>query len=113
MVMKTIVLVLSSLVFAAKPKPLPKTRPGTAVGVVGVINGSATSTFGGRTYKLAVGSQLLVGDELETSEDGKLKLMLNDDTVINLGGSTKFVVSELSLKDGERKVSLTVKAGRF
>jgi hypothetical protein len=105
---------LPALAFAeAKAKPLPKNRTGTSVGMVGVVNGSATSSFDGKTYALAVGSPIMAGDELTTSVDGRLKLLLNDDTVINLGGNTKFVVAELSLKNGERKVNLVVTTGRF
>jgi hypothetical protein len=116
--MKTTILLLltfvSTTAFAeAKPKTLPKVRPGAPVGVVGIINGAATSTFEGRVYKLAAGAQIFAGDEISTSADGRLKIMLNDDTVINLGSATKFVVNELSLKGGERKVSLAVKTGRF
>jgi len=107
-------MLLPALAWAeAKPKNLPKVRTGATVGLVGVLNGTATSTFDGKVYKLAVGSQILAGDEITTSAEGRLKLLLNDDTVINLGSNTKFIVSELSMKGGERKVSLVVKTGRF
>ncbi|MCC6809895.1 MAG: FecR domain-containing protein [Deltaproteobacteria bacterium] len=97
----------------ARPKPLPKVRPGAGVGVVSVVNGGATSTFANKVYKLEIGSQIFMGDVLTTAADGRLKVVLNDDTVINLGSDTTFVVESFSLKAGERKVSLAVKAGRF
>jgi hypothetical protein len=98
---------------APRPKPLPKVRPGASVGVVSVVNGSATSTFGNKVYKLEVGSQIFLGDVLTTANDGRLKVVLDDDTVVNLGAATVFSVDQFSLKGGERKVSLAVKAGRF
>lgn len=109
-------LILSSSAFAAatpKPKPLPKVRAGASVGVVSVVNGSATSSFAGKLYKLEVGSQIFIGDVLTTAADGRLKVVLDDDTVINLGSATTFVVDAFSLKAGERKVTLSVRAGRF
>ena len=103
----------SSAHAAAKPKPLPKVRAGAPVGVVAIVNGAATSSFNNKSYKLEIGSQVLIGDVLTTDASGRLKVVLNDDTVINLGSATTFAVDAFSLKGGERKVSLTVKAGRF
>ncbi len=96
-----------------RPKALPKVRAGASVGVVSLVNGTATSTFNGKVFKLEIGSQIYIGDQLQTGPSGRLKVVLNDDTVVNLGSSTNFAVDEFSLKGGTRKVTLAVKAGRF
>lgn len=88
-------------------------RPGASVGLVTVLNGTATLDTAGKATAVKVGTPVFEGDLLSTGPAGRVKVALHDDSVINLGPSTKFTIEKLAVRDGNREVSLKVIAGKF
>jgi len=81
-------------------------------GLVAGINGAPTVTRAGMTQPLKRGDAVDVGDRLTTDANAKLKILLADDSVLNIGPQTEVVVDELLLGDN-RTGKLRVLAGRF
>jgi len=81
-------------------------------GLVAGINGAPTVTRAGMTQPLKRGDAVDVGDRLTTDAHAKLKILLADDSVLNIGPQTEVVVDELLLGDN-RTGKLRVLAGRF
>ena len=81
-------------------------------GLVAGINGASTVTRAGVTQPLKRGDAVDVGDRLTTDAKAKLKILLADDSVLNIGPQTEVVVDELLLGDN-RTGKLRVLAGRF
>jgi hypothetical protein len=93
---------------------LPLASPAHAVGagLVAGINGTPTVTRAGATQPLERGDAVDVGDRLTTDAKAKLKILLADDSVLNIGPQTEVVVDELLLGEN-RTGKLRVLAGRF
>ncbi|MFZ5470553.1 MAG: FecR family protein [Myxococcota bacterium] len=75
-----------------------------AVGKVVALEGTATRTpSGGKPAPLVVGADIELKDTLEVSKTGKLKLALNDESVIILGEGAKLEIREAEFAGLERK----------
>ena len=81
-------------------------------GLVAGINGAPTVTRAGATQPLKRGDAVEVGDRLTTDATAKIKILLADDSVLNIGPQTEVVVDELLLGEN-RTGKLRVLAGRF
>jgi hypothetical protein len=66
------------------------------------------------TRTLKPGDEIFSGDVLNTSNDGSLKILFSDQTIIDLGPSSLFKVDDYRLKSGsDRQVDLSVAYGRI
>ena len=66
------------------------------------------------TRTLKPGDEIFAGDVLNTSNDGSVKILFSDKTIIDLGPSSLFKVDDYQLKGGsDRKVDLSVAYGRI
>jgi hypothetical protein len=66
------------------------------------------------TRTLKPGDEIFSGDVLNTSNDGSVKILFSDKTIIDLGPSSLFKVDDYQLKGGsDRKVDLSVAYGRI
>lgn len=74
-----------------------------SVGIVTAINGQATviSTEGSETVEK--GTQVFLGDRLETGDDSGLKILFNDDSLISLGANATLEITEFVYTPTERK----------
>jgi hypothetical protein len=88
--------------------------PPATAGEVTFLAGDATRTAGGTTEKLALGSDVLVGDVLETQRRTRLEVRLGDGSVLRLGPSSRAVVQAASFGKGveDRKVSAKLLVGK-
>jgi len=81
-------------------------------GVVKSVTGQATVTRGGMVLKPATHFRLYQGDLIETGPDGRLGLILDDDTVISLGSKSRFLLQGFQFQPGEKKLSLVARLYR-
>ena len=96
---------------AAKSKQI---KAGEHAGVVVLVNGGATIQNGAKKTPAKAGMSLIGGDTVVTGEAGKVKLLLDDDSTINLGSNTKFLLEAVKVDlSGERQVSLKILSGKF
>lgn len=71
-------------------------RAAEQVGTVAALEGTAEAQHPGDAAwtPLAPGAAILLGDELRTPADGKLKLLFRDETVLTLAPNTQLTVDE-------------------
>ena len=82
-----------------------------AAGQVASLEGSADVTRGGATQPIKAGDPIYVGDKLKAGAGGKLRLLLNDESVLTLAASTELVVSEQVLGTDTSKSTLGLLGG--
>jgi len=82
-------------------------------GLVARINGAPTVQRAGKSEMLKRGSSVFTGDVIETDASSKVKLVLNDDSVLAIGPKSRINVSDFVLDPQGRHVRLQVLAGRF
>lgn len=92
----------------------PGAEQGSA-GEVVLLRGGATVTQDGRTLKLYRGASVLVGDQLRTGNNARLKLRMIDGTDIALGENSEFIVRayELNTEAGIGRAALELTRGFF
>jgi len=86
---------------------------GGEAGLVARVNGSPTLERAGKTEALKRGSNVFTGDVIETDANSKVKILLNDDSVLAIGPKSRVAVSDFVLDSSGRNVRLQVLAGRF
>ncbi len=103
----TPVLLLLALLFAAAPR-----AEGPAA-TVSFLDGEATRTAGGRSERLAQGSGLREGDEVETRKRTRLELTLADGSVVRLGplSRARLETAAFGRSPDDRKVSARLLVG--
>lgn len=68
-------------------------------GEIVLLRGAATATQDDRTLKLYPGAAVIVGDQLRTGKNARLKLRMIDGTEITLGENSEFVVREYEMNE--------------
>ncbi len=77
------------------------------------INGAPTLSRGEKSVPLQRGDAVAAGDVIQTDAGSKVKLLLADDSILNIGPKSRVTLQELLLQPQSRKVRLQVLAGRF
>lgn len=85
------------------------------VGQVKTQSGTAQVVREGQSLPLAAGDWLYVGDEVATQAQSSLGLILEDDTTMGLGPSSKMVIDRLLFEPAadQLDMGLMLKAGSF
>lgn len=108
----TMAAILSSLPLlplrAEESSPLSRTV-GTVVGV----NGNVSVVQSGGSAKAARGYRLVPGDRLKTEEDGKIKVLFDDDSILAVGPRSEVEIRPLTLTSQQRRLDIKVIVGRF
>jgi hypothetical protein len=68
------------------------------IGVVKSIKGKLSITRENKVFYALAGEKIFQQDRLETYEKSKVKIILNDDTVISLGENTNYIIDSYSDK---------------
>jgi hypothetical protein len=92
---------------------LPAVAAATEAGVVVRVNGAPTVQHAGKTELLKRGSSVATSDIIETDASSKVKILLNDDSVLAIGPKSRVTVTDFVLDSAGRKVGLQVLTGRF
>ena len=77
------------------------------------IEGEAFVVRGTDRRAATSGASLGAGDRLETGSPGRMRVRLEDDSVLAIGASTKIELKELLLEGATRSGRLDLAAGRF
>ena len=100
-----IALAIPSLLLAA----LPAGADDMTVGSVKNAFGAATAVRDGVRMPAPTGFKLHAGDTLETGPDGRLGVILRDDSLVSLGPQSLFVIEKFLFVPAEGKLGLTVR----
>lgn len=77
------------------------------------INGAPMITRAGKTDPLKVGDTVQVGNVIETNDSSKVKILLGDDSLLDVGPKSRVSLDEFLIHSQGRKVRLQVAVGRF
>ena len=89
-----------------------RTALGTdAAGQVAALEGAAEVSRAGATQPIKAGDPVYVGDKLKTAPGSKLRLLLNDDSVLTLAASTEMVLTEQDVGADQAKSNLGLLGG--
>jgi hypothetical protein len=77
------------------------------------INGAPTVGRGDQHQVLRRGDTVMVGDIIETNDTAKAKILLGDDSVLDIGPNSRVVLQGFLLDSARRQVRLAVLLGRF
>lgn len=109
----TVVLVLGS--FACTPEPA--TPRGvvvdTSIAVVEATEDEASVIHESGKLPAVPGFRLTAGDRLETGTPGKVRVRLDDDSVLAIGANTTVSIAELATEEEARRGRIDVTLGRF
>jgi hypothetical protein len=90
-----------------------------SIGVVALVDGDVwriSGQSGGNAQKefLENNSKVFEGDKIITSENGYIKILMNDDTVFDLGGASKFTFEQFKMKTkADRKAKYKLGYGQM
>jgi hypothetical protein len=82
------------------------------VGSIKTVVGSAVVVRSGSLIEARPGIRLQRGDVLRTGENGRLGVILRDDTLLSLGGDTEMDIEEFAFAPGEERLSLVLRIVR-
>jgi hypothetical protein len=79
------------------------------VGIVKSLAGDAVIIRGDRTIKAEPNLKLQLGDTISTGPQGKIGLIMEDDTVISLGSNSTIAIKDFVFHPQEKKLSFIAK----
>ena len=85
----------------------------TDIGWVARINGAPTRERTGTSAPLHQNDAVVTDDVIVTDGASKAKVLLADDSVLDIGTNTRVILSEFRLQSDQRTARLQVVAGRF
>ncbi len=83
-----------------------------SVGLVKVAEGTAVMLRGDQTLLARAGLALLEGDTLRTGADGRLGVVLRDDTRVSLGPETEIRIDRFVFAPAQGRLALVLKMAR-
>ena len=84
----------------------------TLAGSVVGASGQTSAQRGGQQVALAIGAPIYVGDTVQTGADGKLKLRMNDGSVLSLAPSSNLRVDNYLVDGSGRRQGATLSVGQ-
>jgi len=83
------------------------------IGTVDAVRGAVTVERAGEKSPIEQGKSVLVGDVIETGDNGKVRLALSGETVLALGAKSRLTLAALEIADGGRKGTFKIAVGKF
>ncbi|MCM0082583.1 FecR family protein [Geomonas sp. Red32] len=106
--MKTLLVVVSvTMLLAAAPCAFA--AEAVHAGIVKALAGEVTLVRDGRTFPATLNAKVFQGDLVRTGKNGKVGLILEDDTVISLGPDSHLVLESFLFQPNEKKLSLVAR----
>jgi hypothetical protein len=84
----------------------------TPAGRVKVASGTAAIVRGGQELPAPVGTEVFEADVLRTGADGRLAVMLRDETRVSLGPGSEVALAAFAYAPSESRLGLTLKMAR-
>jgi hypothetical protein len=108
--MRYLIFLLTVVLAAGVVGPVAAAGPG--VGHVKLAEGTASVVRGGQALAAQAGLPLLGGDLLRTGGDGRLGVMLADDTRISLGHNSELRIDRFVFQPAQGHLALVLKWAR-
>lgn len=109
---KTLRLILLSFLYAGWVAAAAGMAEAETIGVIQIASGQCSLIRGEHPMAVQTGLKLLDNDILETSADGKLGIVLRDDTLLSIGPGSRFVLDRFSFAPAEKKLGLAARLSR-
>ena len=105
-------LALSVLAVLAAAAPVLAQAPPTPAGRVKVATGGASIVRGVQTLTAAAGATVFEGDVLRTAADGRLSVMLKDESRLALGPNSELALTRFAFAPSDQQLGLGVRLAR-
>ena len=86
--------------------------PATIAGRVKVVAGTASIVRGGQPVPATVGAEVYEADVLRTGADGRLSVMLRDESRLSLGASSELALTRFAYAPQDQQLGLGVRLAR-
>lgn len=86
--------------------------PATIAGRVKVVAGTASIVRGGQAVPATVGAEVYEADVLRTGADGRLSVMLRDESRLSLGASSELALTRFAYAPQDQQLGLGVRLAR-
>jgi hypothetical protein len=86
--------------------------PASAAGRVKVAAGAASIVRGGQTAAAAVGDRVFESAQLRTGLDGRLSVMLKDDSRVSLGPNSELALTRFAFSPADAELGLGLRLAR-
>ncbi len=90
--------------------PTVSTAFAQSIAKVIALQGKVELVRNGETMTLAIKDDIFVKDEIKTAEDGRVQLIFNDDTMVNIAASSIFAIEDYSL-EGKKTFASSITTG--
>lgn len=91
------------------PIPLPAFAADETIGSVKIASGQAAVVRAGQRAPALPGFKLRSGDTLETGPDGRLGVVLRDDSLFSLGASSRIAIEDFRFVPAEGALGITAR----
>ena len=85
--------------------PFALGAPADPIGIVTSMAGKVTITRGGETLRGKTNLKLFAGDAIQTGSNGKVGLILEDDTAISLGQNSRLALEKYLFHPSDKEFS--------
>lgn len=103
---------IAVLVLLIAPPVVAAQAPATVAGRVKVVAGTASILRGGQTVPATVGAEIYEADVLRTGPDGRLSVMLRDESRLSLGASSELALTRFAFAPQDQQLGLGVRLAR-
>jgi hypothetical protein len=106
------VVVLLFALAAVVPARVAAQPAGSPVGRVKVSSGTAAIVRNGQVVAAPVGAEVFESDAIRTGADGRLAVMLRDETRVSLGPDSEVAIAAFAYAPSESRLGLTLRVAR-
>lgn len=79
----------------------------SAIGYIKVVTGQAWLTVAGNKHQAELGSPIILGEQIETGDDGAIGITLKDETILTIGSNTSIAVDEFVYQPAKNELKLS------
>lgn len=103
---------IAVLVLLTAPPVVTAQAPTPVAGRVKVVAGTASILRGGQVVPATVGAEIYEADVLRTGADGRLSVMLRDESRLSLGASSELALTRFAFAPQDQQLGLGVRLAR-
>jgi hypothetical protein len=92
--------------------PAAAAQTATPAGRVKVASGSTAIVRNGQTLPAPIGTEVFESDVLRTGADGRLAIMLRDETRVSLGPDSEVALASFAFSPSDSQLALTLNLAR-